>query len=280
MSETTGSVTETGNPSQTTAGTTTSDAKWYSGVQDAELRGLAELKGWDTADKALTGYRNLEKHMGLPPERLAKIPDKEDAAGWSEFNKRFGWAAPEKAEDYAFKAPDGADGSLLNPMAEKMLKRGVPAEMARGLIEDWYGLQAEYGTVADQQIEAANAREAAELKTEWGANYDGLMQLGARAEKEFGAKAGLNEDQMLLLKDTLGPKAYHKLWAEIGSGLGEAEFVDGKVDQMAMTPDAAKAKLAQLSGDREWFKRYEAGGVKERQEYQALRDIVARAAIR
>lgn len=282
MSEnTTGSVDTTGNPSQTTTDTTTAaDAKWYSNVQDADLRGFAELKGWDSPDKALNSYRNLEKFQGLPPERLAKIPEQADAAGWAEFNKRFGWSAPEKAEDYGLKAPEGMPSELLGPLAEKLLGRKVPAEMAKGIVDDYYAIMAESMKGEDTRLDQANANETVQLKSEWGANYDQLAQLADRAQTEFGKKAGISDDHMALMREAMGPRAFNKLWAEIGSAVGEAKFVEGgSVAPTAMTPEAAQARLNQLGQDREWFKRYEAGGIPERQEFSRLMAIKANAAI-
>lgn len=282
MSENNGSPIDGGNPpADGGQGTPPVSDKWYSSVQDADLRGLAELKGWDTPEKAITGYRNLEKHMGLPPERLAKVPDKDDAAGWSEFNKRFGWDAPATSEEYGFKAPDGADGSLLGPIADLMRETGIPKEKATKLVEGWFSMQGEASKNADLQLQSANERELAELRSEWGANAEELLQLGQRAESEFAKKAGIDDAHLELMKDAMGPKLFHKLWAEIGSKIGEAKFVDGKVEtHAAMTPEAAQARLNQLGADKAWFARYEGGDITARQEFARLRDIVARASIR
>lgn len=285
MSETTGSVTETGNPSTTTGETTTTtaaDAKWYAGLSDPDLRGFAELKGWDTPDKALISYRNLEKFQGLPPERLAKIPDAADTAGWGEFNKRFGWAPPEKAEDYGFKAPDGMDGSLLGPLAERMHKLGLPADKAKGVVDGYYEVLGEALKAEEASITAANDREVVELKSEWGAEFDKLDQQAQRASAEFFKRSGLTDEHQSLMRDAMGPKAFSKLWAEIGATMGEATFVTGdKGPAMgSMTPEAAQARLNQLGQDTAWFKRFEAGGVPERQEFQKLQTILASATIR
>lgn len=277
--DTTGSVDTTGNPSQTTTDTPP-PAKWYSTVGDDTLRGLADNKGWDTPDKVLTSYRNLEQHMGVPPERLIKLPEKADDPAWGDIHKRLGFAAPEKAEDYAFKAPDGADGSLLGKFAEKMLGRKVPAGMAQGLVEDFYSIQGEAATAADLALKAANDREVMELKAEWGAESDRLQQQAERAMNEFGKKAGLTQDHMDILKDALGPKAFGKLFAEIGASTGEAKFVDGKANPAgSMTVEGARARLEQLGNDSAWFARFNAGDLIARQEYQTLRDIVARASV-
>lgn len=275
---TTGSVdTSTGNPSQTTTGNTTAaDAKWYSSVQDADVRGFAELKGWDSPEKAITSYRNLEKFQGLPPERLAKIPDKDDAAGWGEFNKRFGWSAPEDASEYKFDVPEGQSAAYADAMRLKFKEAGVPASMAEKLVASHNETLAAILKSEDDAFNTRAQTEMTALKAEWGGEYERLSSLAQRARQEFAG--GLDSSVLDIIEDVIGPAAHAKLWASIGSKLSEAKFVDGKTEQLGpMTPDAAKARLSQLGADKDWFKRFESGGVKERQEFQQLQAVLANA---
>lgn len=281
MSENNGSPVDGGNPPVDGGqNAPVADAKWYSTAPE-ELRGFAELKGWDSPEKALTSYKNLEKFQGLPPERLAKVPDANDTAGWGEFNKRFGWAAPEKAEDYGLQAPEGMAGDLLGPLAEIMKASGVPAEMGKKLVDGYYNMQSEAMKAEDARLEALNASETAKLKTEWGGEYDKLAQLADRAQTEFSKKAGISEDHMALMREAMGPRAFTKLWAEIGGSTGEAKFIEGGGSNSgtAMTPEAAKARLDQLGQDKAWFQRFEAGGVAEKQEFQRLQQILMNATL-
>lgn len=271
-----GSAPPAGNPP---ADGGTPPQAWYSGVQDAELRGLAELKGWDTMDKALTSYKNLEKLTGLPPERLLKIPEQGDTAGWAEANKRMGWAAPDSADGYELGFPDGTPDGYSKGIRDVLHKHGIPAEKAKAVFGEVFGLQKAEADLAEQQLQTAHNNDMAKLKGEWGGNWDELAQLADRAQKELAPKMGLDEGLLGVLTDVLGPAGTLRMFAALGNSLGEAKFVDGKQSSgLAMTPDAAKARLAQLGGDKAWFARYEAGDVSARQEFAHLQSVLAKAA--
>lgn len=250
------------------------DAKWYSGIQDETLRGLAELKGWDSPDKALTSYRNLEKLTGVPADQLLKIPSKEDTAGWAELNKKFGWAPPDDAKDYNIEVPEGQDAGYAERIRGVFKEIGLPKEMGEKLAKANNAVLAEMIKAEDDAFNAKAAADMAALKAEWGGEFDKLDQLARRAAKEY----GLDQSTLELMEDFLGPAGAARFWAKIGSKMGEAAFVDGKVDSLGpMTPDAAKARVHQLGGDKEWFARLNAGGVKEKQEWAMLQSIIANA---
>lgn len=274
-----GSAPPAGNPPADGGQAPAPDAKWYSGLQDADLRGFAELKGWDTPDKAINSYRNLEKFQGLPPERLAKIPDKDDAAGWTDFNKRFGWAAPEDAAEYKFDVPEGQSTAYADSMRQKFKELGVPVDLGNKLV-------AEHNAALDAILKAEDAAfnvkaesEMAQLRAEWGGEFEKLNGLAQRAKEEFAGS--FDKATLDIIEDVIGPAAHAKLWAAIGSKLGEAKFVDGKTDSLGpMTPDAARARLQQLHSDKAWFQRLESGDIRARQEWESLKGIVNNATIR
>lgn len=251
---------------------------WYASASE-DLRGFAELKGWDTPDKALESYRNLEKFQGVPADRLAKIPDKEDTEGWSEFNKRFGWAPPATAAEYEIAVPEGQSDAFANAMRDVFHKAGVPASMAKALIEGNNAYWAEQAKVDEKAMETVNANAMTALKTEWGSNFDQLSQLADRARAELAPKMGLDEQQLSLLTDVFGPAGTLKMFAGLGSVIGEAKFRSGDSSSLGpMTPDAAAARRDQLVNDQDWQKRYQAGDVRARQEWDQINETLAQAA--
>lgn len=253
---------------------------WYSGVQDESLRGLAELKGWDNPEKALNSYRNLEKLTGLPPERLLKIPEPDDAAGMAEINKRFGWAPPENVDGYDVQFPEGTPEGYSKGVKELLHKHGIPAEKAKAVFSEVFALQAQEAASAEQTLQVAHDTDMAKLKSEWGGNWDELAQLADRAQKELAPKMGLDEGLLSVLTDVLGPARTLRMFAGLGSSMGEAKFVEGNAAApSAMTPDAARARLQQLGQDRDWFKRFESGDVNARAEWTRLNQVLANATI-
>lgn len=293
MTDTTGSA-PAGNPAGTAAGTegapagtaatTTAAAadSWTAAITNPDLKGFAELKGFKTPEAAVEAYRNLEKFQGLPPERLAKIPEADDAAGQAEFNKRFGWAAPDKPEDYALPVPQGIEPDFAQAVAAKFHQIGVPKDMAIKITEAVNAISLQKMTDFDKAVELQHANDLVQLKQEWGANHDQLQELSRRAAAEFMPKAGLVDADMEAIRDAIGSAKFAKLWAGIGGSLGEAKFVDSGSPHTSgalMTPDAARTRLTQLGQDKEWFARYEKGGVREQTEYKQLKSIVANATL-
>src|SRR5690349_8033208 len=98
------------------------DAKWYSGFESPELRGFVETKGWKDPGAAVESYRQLEKTIGVPAERLLKLPDKADAPEWKEIRAKVGVGAPEKPEDYGIPVPEGIDPGYAGEVAAKALE--------------------------------------------------------------------------------------------------------------------------------------------------------------
>lgn len=252
---------------------------WYAGIEDADTRGYAELKGWKSPAEAITSYRNLEKFQGLPPERLAKVPDKDDAEGWKAFNQRFGWAAPAKPEDYALPVPEGFGREFADAMQAKFHGLNVPPELGRQIAAAANEFTLEKMRADEAAIDLEHQQDLTKLQSEWGGQFTQLQQLADRASAEVVKKGWLSDQQLEGMRDTLGTAAFMRLFANLGSQQGEARFIAGDAPPSpgSMTPEAAQARMRQLQGDSAWFQRYEAGGVKERQEYAALRHIIATA---
>jgi hypothetical protein len=122
----------------------------------------------------------------------------------------------------------------------------------------------------------AHTTAIAELRVEWGGNYDTTMALSKRAEESIKAELGIDDDTLLAWQNA-NPKAYHKLLAYQGSKLGEHGRIDGNTPQntSAMSPDAARERIKQLSADPDWFGRWNSGGAAERAEWTRLNKIVA-----
>lgn len=255
-------------------------ATWYGGIENAELKGFAELKGWDSPEKAIESYRNLEKFQGVPPERLLKIPEAGDVEGMKAINAKFGWAAPDKPEDYALPVPEGMQDTFAKVAQTEFHKLNVPKDMAVKIAQFANAFTLTQMEAENTAINTQHNSELAALKTEWGANFDPLVETGKRAIAEYMPKTGLIDADMDALRDTLGTAKFNKLWAGIGSTMGEAAFVDGAsvAAPGQMTPEAALVRRGQLTNDSEWFKRYQAGDVKAINEWNAITTVLNHAA--
>lgn len=248
---------------------------WYSKIADPDLRGLAELKKWDSPDKALQSYKHLESHMGVPPERLLKLPEKPDDPGWGDIKAKLGMAAPEKPEDYELSVPEGFSDDYAKVIAQVAKEAGVPKHMLKALQDATNG----YSKTAIEAAELADKQRQtdalASLRADWGGNYETSMALAQRAEEAVMRETGLTQDSVDAWRSA-DPAGYYKLQAYIGSKMGEARRIDGDTnpENQQMSPEAAKVRLKDRMGDKDWFERWEKGDVDARNEFKRLNQII------
>lgn len=290
MTDNTGSA-DAGNPdasaSVTTAATGTTaapsavpPAAWYGDLADADLKGMADLKGWKSPADVLTSYRTLEQHIGVPPDRIIKLPEAGDTAGLAAVHAKLGFAAPATAADYGLAQIDGFDPTFAAAAGDVFLKHGVPKDMASGAMKEVGGLLQKMEADYESQRATQFANEMTSLKTEWGANFEPLQETAKRAAAEYMPKAGLAVEDLDSIREAIGPAKFNKLWAGIGSTMGESAFVAGGTQQAlgAMTPAAAVAKRAQLAQDPAWIARYQGGDIRAVNEWKQVNDTLAAAA--
>ena len=146
-----------------------SDAGWLSQIADADLRGFAESKGFEKPEVALEAYRNLEKVMGVPKERLLKLPEKADDPGWAEVYERLG--RPKEAGHYS--VPEAlADDPVVGKMREAAHKANLTAaqwDAMQGVLQETAAAVTQERTAG---WEAKAAGELESLRSEWGAAYE------------------------------------------------------------------------------------------------------------
>lgn len=263
----------------TTTGTTTpataaasSDgvsAKWFDSFADADLKGYATNKGWESPEIAVNSFRNLEKLAGAPPEQILRIP-KSDAPAeeWSKVWEKVG--RPADPKEYGFKAPEGGDAKFPEWASKTFHEIGVPKQMATKLAEKFTefqsALQAERDTVYAAEIEKQNGA----LKTEWGAAYEqniGKAKLAAQS-------LGVDGETIDKLEKAMGLAGVMKFFHTLGSKIGESDFVAGgggnKGFGGVMTPGQAQARIKELQTDIEFGKKLTSGDVATKTEWEKL----------
>lgn len=268
MSENNGSA-PAGNPAPGAGGGGAGD--WIAGIPDEGLRGYVQTKGFKDPVAVVSAYQNLEKLVGVPQDRLLKLPEKPDAPEWDGVYARLG--RPEKPDGYELKFE--GDDAFAKAAAAAMHKAGLNKGQAGVLNEFWNG-HIEAMIKADQEARAQqDAADMAGLRQKWGGEFDKNSELGRRAGREF----GLSEEQFKSISGALGSAATLELFAKIGSKLGEAAPFDAGGGQggggFGMTPEAAKARIDALKGDSEWVSRYLNGGAAEKAEMERLQRIMA-----
>lgn len=257
---------------------------WYDGFKNTEVKGWVEsYKGaYPTAEAMAEKAYNLEKFVGADKAGRGIVLPK-DGAKLEELVpifRRLG--APEKIDGYKVDEKVANDPTITK-LREHALKIGMPVQHFDATVQFLAEVGKTSAAAKDAALTAQAEKDLAELDAEWaGEEYDKNIELGRRAARAFlphdaSDPKGL-EKAMHNIEAVLGTKATLKMWAAIGGGLAEGTFIDGQGGGPgggAMTPEAARVKIAELKRDTEWVKRYNAGGAEEKAEFEKLHKIAA-----
>ncbi len=251
---------------------------WYSGLdQDiagwAENRGLTKMDANAAAVAAAKGHYNAEKYMGVPADKLLRIPDwdKADKVEIDQFFNKMG--RPADAKDYQLKVPDGVDPTFSEFAKGMFHEAGLTPRQAATLNEKWNAYVQEtianQGAAYQQEIE----RQDRALRQEWGHAYEGELKSAQKAAMGL----GLKPEQIDALESALGYSGLMKMMNSIGKKIGEDSFVSSGQNNGsfngAMTPAAAKSRITMLQGDKEWTSKYLGGNVQARAEMEKLMEM-------
>lgn len=268
MTDTTTAATTAAATTTTTDTTTAAPADWTSGLNDGH-KGYVQNKGFKSANDVLESYVNLEKLIGVPKERLVKLPETPDAPEWGEIYGRMG--RPEKPEGYKFAVTEKLGDPEFSKTASAMFhKAGLTAKQAETVAAELNTYFDTKVTTGETDYKTKVESDLASLKKEWGAAFD----QNVAAAKNAGVKLGIAPDKMQALESVLGFGGTVKFVHELGTKLGEANFVAGDGTGGPgfgiSTPVAAKARINELMGDPEFTRRYLAGETPQRQEMERL----------
>ncbi len=225
---------------------------------------------------------NLEKFIGADKAGRGVIVPKEGASPeeWKAYFAKAG--VPDKPDGY--KLPDGLSATkdpLLDKFREFAHAKGIPVPMFDAVME-FYAKDivaaadaAEANSLAE--FEKRDEKEWGELKQEWqGLEFDKNVEFARRAAKTFIPHESQEqlEDTLLKLEGALGPKAMMKIFANIGSSIGEHGFVQGDDNPSSgMTPEGARLRIAELKKDVAWVAKFTSGDTDAKAEWSRLHKI-------
>ena len=204
--------TDTGNPATETDANETDPASWRTGIAD-EYRSVAE-KFTSPAD-VVKSYAELERKLGgsvTPPGDGAS----EDEL--SAFYRRIG--RPDSADGYDIKPFEGVPEDVHdNPANVEVRNRFLNAAHGAGLTQDQAQAVIDfyYGEVTGAAHPADTAGLEADLRREWGSDYEKNVQYGERAFQAFA-----DPDLTDKLGSVIGDAGLLRMFARIGRRMGEA----------------------------------------------------------
>jgi hypothetical protein len=250
---------------------------WHQGV-DAAILGHWQNKNYDLSDpgkvaiEATKAAIAAQAHIGVPPDRLLKLPEKpDDAAGWNGIYTRLG--KPAEAKDYDFAGIKFSDGSepetgFLDTMRTSLHREHINKDAAPRIIKDVIKYLEDAEKTETTAATTRRGEQLANLDKSWGVNKAAnLLQAdnGAR-------RLGLSSDDVKAIGDAIGADRVAELMRRIGAGTTEDTFVEGRTGGSGSpaTREGAIARIKELEADKGWVKRFLSNGVAETAEYRNL----------
>lgn len=221
---------------------------------DEDTNAYVSNKGWKEPTDMLTSYRNLEKFAGGAKNLLELPGDDAPPEKMAEFFNRLG--RPEDPEKYGLEVPQGGDPELLNWFKATAHKNGLSSKQAQALFTEWNGMSGALQEKMQTQKAQESESQLRALKGEWGQAYDSMIGAGRRAVQALGYDAG----RLSAIEDKLGTTEMLKLFATMGSKMGEDSFEGGRGEGgFGTTPAAARQQIADLKLDADFMKNYLSG---------------------
>lgn len=204
---------------------------WYSGI-DRDLVGHWQNRGLDLSDPVKLvaevgkAHREAERHIGVPPNRLVRLPERpDDAQGWKAVWERLG--APKDAKEYDFSGIKYGDEDLEPSFVESLRSTFARTNLPKEAATEVTKAVVKYLTDADSQEQTAQAtrltEEMAALERNWGPNFHENMRLADEATRRL----GLTKDDCNAIGEKMGAAKLAEVLRRIGAGTQEAIFKDG-----------------------------------------------------
>jgi len=245
----TGQQIHTGGPQVTEQKVTS----WADGL-DEDTSVYVQNKGWKDPKDILTSYRNLEKFAG-GSKNLVELPSVDaDPDSLNHFYNKLG--RPETPDSYKLGQHENADPEITEWYKNTAHELGLTDKQASTLYDKWNKMSADQMEKMQQESLQNAEQELAGLKKEWGKGYEAQVDAGRRAVNAL----GYNKEQLDALEQKMGTAEMMKLFANVGSKMGEDAFADGSRSgssgAFGLTPAAARQQLSELKMDKNFMAEY------------------------
>lgn len=249
-------------------------ASWFS-TFDAETQGHIQNRGWDkmtsdqAAAEAVKAHRNAERMLGVPADRVLKLPEKFEGADMAPIYDRLG--RPAKAEDYEIMTATGETDDFAKWAKNTFHELGLSKSQAKALSEKWNehvngeveGINVQSKQTYDADVAALQGPEG------WGQAYEQNRAIATGAREAL----GVSDEEVDAMGAVLGIKRTLELFHSIGTKTMEDVFQssgNGGGTQRINSPQQAIAKIAERRNDDGFRKKLIAGDVDAKREWEAL----------
>lgn len=255
-------------------------APWHADVQDADMRGYLQNRGWDkltakdAAIEAAKAHREASRLIGVPQDQLLRIPGKDDADGQKAFKERLG--IPSDPSAYDFSKVTFKDGSELDDEFVNTLRGWVGGKLSKDDAVDLAKNLVDYLDTNEANDEAGYAdaltQEKEALKSNWGSQHAANMTIAQSAARAL----DVPPEAISALESQLGYAKVMEMFRAIGSRIGEDKFVTtGQSGSSgAMSKDQAQATLNDRMADSTWAEKLGKGDSAAMREFDQLTRVI------
>jgi len=263
-------------PAATGGAPASAPSDWLSSVGDAGLKSyITDTKQFKDVGMMADAYRNLEKLVGVPQDKLLRFPEAlRDDKGVLTSEARAVFeklGAPKEAKDYGLKLQEGGDQKRLDSFTKVAHEIGLSPWQVEALnnMDSAYvkGLSDAQGQARADAFKADDAS----IRREWGAAYDQNRNLAAEGMK----KMGWDNAKVDKISSSLGHAETMKMLHALGSATGEASYVRGSAPDPIHTPATASARIQELIKTPGFFNRLESGDLEARRLWNKYNEEAA-----
>lgn len=236
-------------------GETAQPESWSSGFDEA-TQAYVKNKGWDSPDKVLESYRNLERFQG-GAKNVLEIPGEDaDETALSDFYNKLG--RPDTPDQYGIEGDE--------EFSKAAYELGLSKNQAASLYEKLSEKSASDLKAYEEQVDQENAAALDTLKQQWGRDYDKNVLAGQKAAHAL----GYGEEALLELETGMGTQAMMELFSKVGSMMSEPDFITGQAGDFSQSEHSARQELEALKMDSKWMDEYLAGDPAKHAKWTAL----------
>lgn len=239
---------------------------WKTSLND-QHKAYVEQKGFTDPVSVLDSYINIEKLLGVPQDRLLKLPTKSDDPAWGDVYNKLG--RPTDPKEYKIDVPQGMDAKFADWARSTFHELGITKDAGEKLAAKWNGFQSEAQKAQTESYNQRVSQENENLKKDWGMAYDQNINIAKSAASAF----GLDAPTIDKLESALGFAGTMKFLSNIGEKIGEGKFITGGAGQNfggALTPEQARGRIQNLRQDPDFVNRYVKGDLAAREEMERL----------
>lgn len=206
------------------------DAPFWNGFQNAEVKGWAEKAGFKSAEELADRARKFDAFKDADPATLVKLPGADaKPEEYMALLERMG--VPKDAAEYKLTEIEGVDKDTAGWFQSVAREAGIMPWQARLIAEKQMAFMAEGNNKLIEEDRVNATRELAQVKDEWRQDFtqrqEGVRRVINYAARQAGMSADETKAALSYLESGTGLRGVYKMFDALSKFVREGDFVDG-----------------------------------------------------